>query len=155
MIFGHIAQPHPWPLPVAIEKALAFLRTTDFSQLAQGVVEIDGQNIYAQIIDMHTRPQAENRPEVHRRYLDIQYLAWGEEYIGVAIDRGNNQISESLLAERDIIFYQHMENESQIEMTPGSYAIFSPHDVHRPGCNKIKETAIRKVVVKVALSALN
>ncbi len=67
-------------------------------------MEIDGQNIFAQIIDMTTRDAAENRPEVHRRYLDIQFLAWGEEKIGVAIDTGNNQISESLLEQRDIIF---------------------------------------------------
>ena len=30
MIFGHIAQPDPCRLPAAIEKALDFLRTTDF-----------------------------------------------------------------------------------------------------------------------------
>jgi YhcH/YjgK/YiaL family protein len=42
-------------------------------------VEIDGKNIFAQIIDLTTRDAAENRPEVHRRYLDIQFLAWGEE----------------------------------------------------------------------------
>ncbi|MDI5638308.1 YhcH/YjgK/YiaL family protein, partial [Salmonella enterica subsp. enterica serovar Kentucky] len=30
MIFGHIAQPNPCHLPAAIEKALHFLRTTDF-----------------------------------------------------------------------------------------------------------------------------
>jgi YhcH/YjgK/YiaL family protein len=40
-------------------------------------------------------------------------------------------------------------------MVPGSYAIFFPQDVHRPGCNKNRETPIRKIVVKVALSALN
>ncbi len=67
-------------------------------------MEIDGKNIFAQIIDMITRDAAENRPEVHRRYLDIQFLAWGEETIGVAIDTGNNQISESLSEQRDIIF---------------------------------------------------
>jgi YhcH/YjgK/YiaL family protein len=155
MIFGHIAQSNPCPLPAAIEKALNFLRTTDFTLLPPGVTEIDGKLIYAQIIDMHTRPQSENAPEVHRRYLDIQYLAWGEEQIGVAIDTGNNVISQSLLTERDIIFYQQMENESLIQMTPGSFAIFFPQDVHRPGCNKNKETAIRKVVVKVAVSELN
>lgn len=104
MIFGHIAQPNPCHLPAAIEKALHFLRTTDFRTLEPGVVEIDGKNIFAQIIDMTTRDAAENRPEVHRRYLDIQFLAWGEEKIGVAIDTGNNRISESLLEQRDIIF---------------------------------------------------
>ena len=36
MIFGHIAQPNPCRLPAAIEKALDFLRTTDFNALDPG-----------------------------------------------------------------------------------------------------------------------
>lgn len=155
MIFGHISNENPCNLPEAIQRALQFLRSTDFSQQEAGEVEIDERDIYAQIIDMTTRPKAENRPEVHRRYIDIQFLAWGEEIIGVAADCGNNKISESLLAERDIIFYHGAENESEITMTPGSYAIFFPQDVHRPACIKNKATPIRKVVVKVALTALN
>ena len=155
MIFGHITQPNPCRLPAAIERALDFLRSTDFSKLAPGVVEIDGKNIFAQIIDLTTREVAENRPEVHRRYLDIQFLAWGEEKIGIAIDTGNNEISESLLEQRDIIFYHNSENESFIEMIPGSYAIFFPQDVNRPACIKNKETTIRKIVVKVAISELD
>ncbi|WP_045448732.1 YhcH/YjgK/YiaL family protein [Citrobacter sp. S-77] len=154
MLFGHIAQPNPCRLPAAIERALDFLRTTDFRTLEPGVVEIDGKNIFAQIIDLTTRNVDENRPEVHRRYLDIQFLAWGEEKIGVAIDTGNNEISESLLEQRDIIFYRNSEHESFFEMVPGSYAIFFPQDVHRPGCHKTVATAIRKIVVKVAISVL-
>ncbi len=68
MIFGHIAQPNPCRLPAAIEKALDFLRATDFNALEPGVVEIDGKNIYTQIIDLTTREAVVNRPEVHRRY---------------------------------------------------------------------------------------
>ena len=155
MLFGHISQPNPCRLPQAIEKALNFLRTTDFTTQEPGVVEIDGRNIFAQVLDLTTREPHDNRPEVHRRYLDIQFLAWGEEKIGIAIDTGNNEISESLLEQRDIIFYRDSENESFIEMIPGSYAIFFPQDVHRPACIKNNETAIRKIVVKVALSELD
>ncbi|HHG8770888.1 TPA: YhcH/YjgK/YiaL family protein [Raoultella planticola] len=154
MIFGHISQPNPCRLPAAIEKGLEFLRTRDFSQMAPGVVEIDGRKIYAQILDLTTRPPDELFPEVHRRYLDVQFLASGEEKIGIAIDTGNNPIRESLLAERDIIFYQHAENESFIDMVPGHFAIFFPQDVHRPGCHKYVEKSIRKIVVKIALSEL-
>lgn len=116
MIFGHIAQPNPCRLPAAIEKALDFLRATDFNALEPGVVEIDGKNIYTQIIDLTTREAVVNRPEVHRRYIDIQFLAWGEEKIGIAIDTGNNKVSESLLEQRNIIFYHDSEHESFIEM---------------------------------------
>ena len=107
MIFGHISQPNPCHLPRAIEKALHFLRATDFTTLPPGVVEIEGRTIFAQVLDLTTREQHENRPEDHRRYLDIQFLAWGEEKIGIAIDTGNNKISESLLEQRDIIFYHN------------------------------------------------
>ena len=164
MIFGHIAQPNPCRLPAAIEKALDFLRATDFNALEPGVVEIDGKNIYTQMhpICLKMPPSiisavgaVVNRPEVHRRYIDIQFLAWGEEKIGIAIDTGNNKVSESLLEQRDIIFYHDSEHESFIEMIPGSYAIFFPQDVHRPGCIMQTASEIRKIVVKVALTALN
>ena len=155
MIFGHISQPNPCRLSRAIEKALHFLRATDFTTLPPGVVEIEGRTIFAQVLDLTTKEPHENRPEVHRRYLDIQFLAWGEEKIGIAIDTGNNEISESLLEQRDIIFYHDSENESFIEMTPGSYAVFFPQDVHRTACIKNKEAAIRKIVVKVAISELD
>lgn len=154
MIFGHIAQPDPCRLPAAIEKGLDFLRATDFNALEPGVVEIDGKNIYAQIIDLTTREAVETVRKCIR-YIDIQFLAWGEEKIGIAIDTGNNKVSESLLEQRDIIFYHDSEHESFIEMIPGSYVIFFPQDVHRPGCILQTASEIRKIVVKVALTALN
>ena len=40
MIYGHISQPNACRYPAAIEKGLDFLRTTDFSKLDTGVVEI-------------------------------------------------------------------------------------------------------------------
>lgn len=54
MIFGHIAQPDPCRLPSAIEQALDFLRNTDFRTLEPGVVEIDGKNIFAQMVMLPT-----------------------------------------------------------------------------------------------------
>lgn len=155
MIFGHIKNANPCTLPPGIVRALDFLRTTNFSELEPGEIEIQGRDIYAQVLDLTTRPATENSPEVHRRYIDIQFLASGEEIIGVAADTGKNIVSESLLEQRDIIFYHSMENESFLTMEPGNYAIFFPQDVHRPACHKEKATKIRKVVVKLALTALD
>lgn len=154
MIFGHIAHKNPCVLPSAITQALEFLRNTDFRAVDPGVIEIKGRDIYAQILDLTTCPAQDNLPEVHRRYIDIQFLAWGEEIIGVAADNGENIIAVPYQEERDIIFYQNMAGESFLTLSPGNYAIFFPQDVHRPACNKNKETQIRKVVVKVALKEL-
>lgn len=155
MIFGHISNPNPCSLPPPLEQALALLRETDFSRLDPGMVEVDGKKLYMQILDLTTKPVTENLPEVHRRYIDIQFLVSGDERIGIAPDNGANPVSESLLAERDIIFYQSAENESFIHMTPGNYAIFFPQDVHRPGCINQHSCNIRKVVVKVDISTIN
>ncbi len=74
MIFGHIAQPNPCRLPAAIEKALDFLRATDFNALEPGVVEIDGKNIYTQIIDLTTREAVVNRPGNDSNLLIVFYV---------------------------------------------------------------------------------
>ncbi len=52
--------------------------------------------------------------------------------MGFAIDTGNNEISESLLEQRDIIFITQMENESLIESDSGQLRRIFPQDVSSP-----------------------
>ena len=113
---------------------VSMLKRTDFMALPAGNYDLQGKDIYVQVIDMTTKPFAETRPEVHREYIDVQFLVQGREKIGVASDTGKNAVAEDLLAQRDLLFYAGMENESTLTMTPGSFAVFFPSDVHRPAC---------------------
>lgn len=124
MIFGHIAQPNPCRLPLAIEKALNFLRTTNFTTLAPGVIEIEGRNIFARVLDS---PQRSSTRTALKSIAAIWISSFwpGVKKIGIAIDTGNNKISESLLEQRDIIFYHDSEHESFIEMIPAVTPYFS------------------------------
>lgn len=156
MIFGNIKDlesSFAW-LPEPLKIAVQHLKTTDFEALPAGNYELQGRDIYVQVIDMHTRPFADTHPEVHRQYIDVQFLARGAEKIGVATDTGNNQVARDKLAEHDLLLYTGMENESTLTMTPGSFAVFLPTDVHRPGCAADQPQAIRKVVIKVRASLL-
>ena len=74
--------------------------------------------------------------------------------MGFASETGNNAVLEDLVEARDLLFYTGMENESTLTMTPGSFAVFLPTDVHRPACAFEQPEAIRKVVVKVRFSLL-
>lgn len=157
MIFGNVKDlesSFAW-LPAPLKIAVEHLKTTDFCALPAGNYELQGRDIHVQVIDMHTRPFADTHPEVHRQYIDVQFLARGSEKIGVATDTGNNQVGRDKLAEHDLLLYTGMENESTLTMTPGSFAIFLPTDVHRPGCAADQPQAIRKVVVKVRASLLS
>jgi biofilm protein TabA len=156
MIFGHISQLQDIlpAVPRALATALAHLRDTDFNRLPAGNYDLDGKDIRVQVIDTTTRPVADCRPEVHREYADVQFLVRGRERIGVAVDSGDNEISEDFMPERDLRFYKGVASETVLTMRPGSFAVFLPSDVHAPAGAVDAPEPIRKVVVKVRVALL-
>ena len=154
MFFGHISNINVNEYPKAIQFALKYLQETDFDQVEVGRYELKGNRIYVQVLDLTTQPKSEILPEVHRNYLDVQYLHSGKERMGFATDLGNNLIAKDYDPVRDIQHYQDCQNECELIMQPGSFAVFFPEDIHRPACIDGKPSTIRKVVVKIAISEL-
>lgn len=154
MIFSSIyAKDDVCKYPQAIQTAIAYLRDNDFVHMEPGVYEIQGKDIYAQVFDAETGAVSEKRPEVHEKYVDVQFLASGRERLGFTPDTGSYEVDERI-DERDLIFYKSVENEGFIEAVPGCYSIFFPADVHRPACVSGEPMKVRKVVVKVAVAIL-
>ena len=58
--------------------------------------------------------------------------------------------------EKDTLYYQEnpKSGEVMLQMTPGTYAIFFPEDVHRPFCQIDKPERVKKIVVKIAIDSL-
>lgn len=130
-----------------LAKALDFLTGTDLKSMPDERVEIDGERVFAFFQRYDTLP-ANDRPEAHRRYIDIQYLIEGEELIGIAPLSAMKREVEAH-PERDIWFY---EGETvNISIGGGRLAIFFPQDAHAPGIAAGESRPVRKVVVKVAV----
>lgn len=140
-------------LPDALKKGILFLKETDLLNYEAGIYEIQGMDIYANIIDTQTKPKDCIKPEVHRKYIDIQYLCKGSEIIGFARDCNENVVSEKLL-DKDVIFYDKVEHESELLLAPGDYVILFPEDVHRPGYTNGENEDIRKVVIKIDVNLI-
>lgn len=153
MIFSSIHNESTLCYPEAIKQAINYLKEHDFLAMEPGVYEIQGKDIYAQVFDAQTKAPEEQRPEVHEKYVDVQYLASGKERLGFTPDTGRYEVSERF-SERDLIFYRAVKNEGFIESRPGCYCIFFPEDVHRPGVLSGESMKVRKVVVKVKVSLL-
>lgn len=133
-----------------LTEVLNYLEKTDFNIMETGVYNPFGErDMFVQVIDLETKPFNEKKPEVHKKYVDVQFLVRGEEQIGFAIDTFRNSIADEYNSERDIMFYSQCENESFLKMVPGSFAVFFPNVVHRPGCSLKSDSKIRKIVVKV------
>lgn len=154
MIFSSIyAKDDVNKYPKAIQTAIEYLKSNDFVAMEPGVYEIQGKDIYAQVFDAETGAAAERRPEVHEKYIDVQFLASGEEKLGFTPDSGKYEVDERI-DERDLIFYKSVENEGFIVATPGCYSMFFPEDVHRPAVAVDEPMKVRKVVVKVKVALL-
>jgi len=135
-------QTHP-----RFKKAFEYLQKTDFTKVAEGKYEIDGQNIFAIVQEYLSKLPAEGRWEAHRRYMDIQYVVAGEEFIGYAnLDSMNaGEYNE----EKDIVF---LEGEgSMIPASAGSFMLLAPQDVHKPQITINEPQKVKKVVVKVKM----
>lgn len=134
-----------------IQKGLEFIKNNDFSKFAPGRYEIDGDNIYATVADYDTEPKGHRRPEAHRKYIDIQYIASGEEYIGCSFLSAQNELLEDYDQNRDLAFYKNALNEADFLLNDSVYTILMPADIHRPGCAVNGPEKVRKVVVKIKL----
>jgi YhcH/YjgK/YiaL family protein len=140
--------------PPAIRRALTFLRQAPLLSLQPGEYPIEGRDMYARVFDLETAAAETLLPEFHRLHIDVQCLIRGEEGIGFAIDSGDNDIAVQWNEQGDTGFYRSARNEVTLLLQPGNFAVFFPHDVHRPGCRVGESAVIRKVVVKIALPLL-
>lgn len=134
--------------PEVIRRVIDYLKNNDFVNMEPGVYEIQGKDIYAQVFDAETGSVEEKRPESHKNYLDVQFLASGEEKLGFTPFREEYEVDE-YIEERDLIFYKSVKNEGFIMATQGCFSIFFPCDIHRPAVAVDKPMTVRKVVVKV------
>jgi len=142
------------PLGKRIAAALDYLRQTDFSKVADGRHELDGDRLYVMVQQYQTRPLAEATWEAHRQYLDVQYVIQGAERIGYAALRDNVTVQRPYDAEKDVIFFDAAGDF--VSLRVGDFVIFSPHDIHAPGLALSPVGAlgnVRKAVVKCRMPA--
>ena len=134
--------------PAVLRRVIDYLKSNDFVNMEPGVYELEGKDIYAQVFDAETGAVEEKRPESHENYLDVQFLASGEEKLGFTPNTGAYEVAEHIL-ERDLIFYKSVENEGFVNAVPGCFTVFFPCDIHRPAVAVSAPMVVRKVVVKV------
>lgn len=134
-----------------IAVGLALLDEDSVRNAAPGRYEVDGENLFYNVDEYETKPIDEGRFEIHRKYMDIQYIVSGAECIGVAPLEGLT-IETPYDGEKDIAFYRYEPEMSKLVLKQGMFAIFRPNEPHMP-CRRIGDTPekVKKIVVKVRM----
>lgn len=129
-------------------KAVDFLKNNDLKALEPGKYEIDGKNVYANVISYTTIPWEDAKFEAHENYTDIQYVIEGSEVMTYApVDQLT--LSVPYNAEKDVMFFDNSNPGLQIAVNEGEYLIFQPWDGHKPKAANGEPAPIKKVIVKI------
>ena len=133
-------------LDTAIDYLTAYHVAHDLYDLPLGRTEVDGENVFINVMDVDLKRSADAKLEIHDRYLDIQVLVRGErEAFGWS---QRDRVTRPLGAfdvQKDIRFYDDVP-QTYYEVTPGQFTLLFPEDAHAP---MVGEGTIRKVIVKV------
>lgn len=138
----HYAAVHP-----GFAAAFAFLRSHDLAALPAGRNDIDGDRLYANVIDGECQPREKALLEAHQQYIDIHVTVAGVDNLGWRSTLECTQPKAEYNAEGDYVLYDDAI-ASWVAITPGAFAVCMPEDGHAPG---VGEGKLRKVVMKIRM----
>lgn len=131
-------------------KIVDIIEKTDFIKKDDGTIKIDADDLYYILTTYNTSNNIEEKPaEAHRKFIDLQYILYGEEKIGYADYSSPKMLLKEYDEGSDAEFFKRIENESFFVLKKGMYAVFFPEDVHRPGLTNKETRGIRKVIFKI------
>lgn len=129
-----------------LEKAFDAITKTDWEALEPGTHEIDGRDIYVNVMELELKKPAEAKLEVHNAYLDIQVLIRGEKEVFGWSERADvHKPLGEFDAEKDVQLFGDVP-QTYYTLRPGQFTILMPEDAHAP---MVGEGCVRKIIVKV------
>jgi biofilm protein TabA len=136
----------------SLRKIIDFVESNNLLILAPGKHEIDGDKIFAMLVETNLKKRNEIKLEAHRKYLDLhlvikgnETIAWLPTFKGVSSMKFNK--------EEDYMFFdnQLIEEDSTIswlKLAKDEFIICFPGDAHAP---LIGEGKIKKVIFKILI----
>jgi YhcH/YjgK/YiaL family protein len=124
-----------------------WLKNTDLKLIADGKYTIS-DNVYANVQSYETKDDAPF--EAHKKYIDIQYMIEGEEFVEIA-DYNNTEITVDYDSVKDIEFLKCNKQKDIFRLQAGSFLVLFPQDAHKPALNPNKKLFVKKVIVKVGI----
>lgn len=132
------------------EIAFQYLTTTQFEDVKPGKYEIDGDHIYAMVVNDEGLAMLDSTSEFecHNTYIDIQYVFGGLETVGYKSRLTCLEPRGEYDAKKDVLFFEDAP-DFFFKLYPGQFGIYFPDDVHAP---MIGEGKIKKVVIKIRVN---
>ncbi|MBP2002168.1 YhcH/YjgK/YiaL family protein [Paenibacillus shirakamiensis] len=148
---------HCWSTHARFEHPVITQAIEELERLLQqqpevGRTDIQGDDIYVSIMEIDAKSLDEQVAEKHESYIDVHYLIEGEEILGWAPLVADMEPLQPYDAEGEYALYTPAKNEVLLTLHPGMFAVFFPHDLHRPSMGESGK--IKKAVIKIHVGLL-
>ena len=132
-----------------IKESLSFIKTnlSTFEERRYNLNEY----MFAVVETSFPKPIVEQKLEIHKKYIDVQYIIEGCDIIGWKNLLNCKQIHQDYQLSKDIAFYND-KPDVNIVLNQGTFAVFFHHDAHAPLCSTLP---VKKCVVKIAIENLS
>jgi YhcH/YjgK/YiaL family protein len=129
--------------------AYEFLRRDDLSKLPVGEIKLS-QDVTARVQEYTTKLPEDAKFETHNKMIDIQYVALGQEFFGLA----RRDLLETAIPyndEKDITFYKDPPVFGSILLQAGDFIVVYPEDAHKPSCLVGTQAPVKKLLIKIRI----
>ena len=132
-------------------QAMEFLESLDADE-GTGERAINGEVVFARIIETVTSFDPDGLYEAHRDYIDIHYVLKGEETI---VFQNTDRMCAASVYDplQDVRFFTNDGSVRSVRLRAGDFCILYPQEGHRPCCCAGEPSPLKKVVVKVRVPA--
>ena len=127
-----------------LDTAISFLAGNDLHSLPEGRTEIDGDEVFINVMNATTKELTEEGFELHREYMDIQIDLEGTEVIGIGLG-GVEPLGEYRVDFQAV----KADMSTTCVMGPGRFIICMIGEAHAPGGCLDAPAPVKKCVVKV------
>ena len=111
-----------------LDTAIDYLLTHDLSALPNGRTEVDGDEVFINVMDAALHPDAGYHPEYHKLYADLQIDITGGEGWGYTNEPGE-EVGEYTVD----CGFQDSASIVSGALGEGRFVLFFPTELHKPG----------------------
>ena len=107
-------------------------------------IQLRGNEVFFNLDEYETKPT--QKLEAHKKYIDIQVIITGEEYMGYT-NIENTTVTEEYDEKRDVMFLNG--NVDKVLATNKNFIIFYPEDAHMPALSVTEPQKVKKAIFKI------
>ncbi len=124
-----------------------YIKNHDLKNMECGKHIIRGNEVFFNLQEYDTKPV--QKLEAHKKYIDIQVIVSGAEYMGYT-NINNTSLKEEYDEEKDVMFLSS-DRVDKVYADNNTFIIFFPQDAHMPALSVTEPYRVKKAIFKILL----